>query len=154
MAIKEITEAEINKNNTNIYQLLMGAKYNWSQITSEFRLFVSNSFGVFSDPVDGMKTRETNINIYLDGLNNQIEKLLEHRKAGELGGYSDIAIDDIIEARDEWLKGYRSVLASSKNEFWRKDLVLMAEYIDPVFERTRQRLSSLQLELNIAFPNR
>lgn len=133
------------------YKLLSQVRYNWQMIISEFRLFVANSFGVFSnDPDEGMQTRKTNIGLYIEQLESLLEQLEHQGKQNQADAIFNQNIHDLHKWHNQWLVAYYDVLSSFQNKQWRLDLILLTNNIQPLLDQIEQRISILQLELSVA----
>ena len=137
--------------NEELYKLLNEVRYSWLMMISEFRLYISNSFGVFSNnPAEGMKNRKINIGLYM----NRISELLSTLEGlGRVGSIDELSVRSVADMRlslDEWSAGYKEVEKSLSGDFWRQDIVLLNSKVEPILSRIQQRLSSLKFELGVA----
>ena len=149
--IQEAAEEIKNPQKLEVYDVLNQTRHTWIMMISEFRLFVANSFGVFSiNPEQGMQSRRVNIELYSNRLGNLLAKLDKMRKAGKLDNLSSASLTQMRDWHNKWFDSYNEIVDSLSNELWRQDLVLLNERIDPLFDRIGQRASSLQLELAVA----
>ncbi len=146
------TEDELTTpENFDIYKTLTATRHNWQLMIGEFRLFVANSFGVFSsNPQSGMRMRKTNIELYYDRLQIQLQQLSRLDDAGKLGLVSHESITDMQKSLTDWHSDFQHVVTSYHSDTWRKDIVLLQGHVEPVLIRIRQRTASLQLELSVA----
>jgi len=139
------------KETAEIYKLLNDLRYSWLMMISEFRLYISNSFGVFSsDPAKGMKNRKVNVGLYQDRINSLLSMLEGFRRAGRIDELGVRSISDMRNSFNEWNVGYEQVGESLSGDYWRRDLVLLKENIEPVLNRIQQRLSNIKFELGVA----
>ena len=149
--INEVGEDLQNAQKQEIFKILNEVRHTWQMMIAEFRLFVSNSFGVFSsNPQRGMQTRRINIEIYTNRLNSLLSRLQRYDKAGQLDILSK---DSVVEMRQwfaSWQEAYNEVLNSFDKELWRNDLLILRNDVQPLLDRIQQRSSSLQLELGVA----
>lgn len=137
--------------NLNAYQLLEEIRYTWQMIISEFRLFVANSFGVFSnDPEQAMQSRQANIDLFINQLDELLKKLEQHNNNTKTDIIFRGNIQELRKGHDLWVKAYRDVLGSFRHEQWRYDLTLLNNNIQPLLSQIEQRISILQLELSVA----
>jgi len=149
--IQESSENLSKESQQKVYILANKIRHTWQMMISEFRLFVSNSFGVFSNnPDKGMSTRKKNIEIYLAQLNKLIKELDRLDQQGALDLLSNNSLQDLRRWNTEWQSAYQEVHQSLSSEHWRRDLVILRDDITPILNRIQQRSSSLQLELDVA----
>ena len=74
--IQEASEDLKSAKKIELYKVLNEIRYTWQLMISEFRLFVSNSFGIFSNnPQLGMQSRKMNIELYIKRLDTLIKQL-------------------------------------------------------------------------------
>ncbi|MGD8784295.1 MAG: EAL domain-containing protein [Thioalkalispiraceae bacterium] len=140
-----------NKNNAHIYKLLINARHAWVAMISEFRLFVANSFGVFSSPAgSGMQNRKHNVDLYLEHVEEllgSLEELAEERRLTKIDAQS---LKLMRKSFDNWRLGYEQVHTELLGEYSRRDLLLLNNVVEPVINRLKQRSSNLKFELGVA----
>ncbi|MBI3563382.1 MAG: EAL domain-containing protein [Gammaproteobacteria bacterium] len=134
-----------------LYKSLTDIRHNWQLMIGEFRLFVANSFGIFSNnPQAGMRTRKTNINMYYAYLDTQLNQLIKHNRVEQLNLVSSDSVYDLRSWLTQWHNDYSHVVMSYNNDRWRVDLMLLRERVEPILARIRQRSSTLQQQLSVA----
>lgn len=149
--INEIGEDLQNPQKLEIFKILNEIRHTWQMMIAESRLFVSNSFGVFSsDPQQGMQTRRVNISIYTSRLNTLLTRLQHFDKKGQLDILSAESIAEMRQWFTSWQEAYNEVLNSFDSKLWRNDLLILHKEVQPLLDRIQQRSSSLQLELGVA----
>ncbi len=149
--ISESSENLNNRSQQRIFILANKIRHAWQMMISEFRLYVSNSFGVFSNnPNKGMQSRKKNIEIYLIQLNKLLKELDKLDNSGQLDILSNNSLQDMRRWSNEWQSAYQDVHQSLASKHWRYDLVILRDGITPILTRIQQRSSSLQLELDVA----
>lgn len=149
--IMEVSAEPQTKKKIEIVKLLNDLRYSWVIMISEFRLFISNSFGVFSsNPAEGMKNRKINVGLYQDKINGLLSMLEGFGRAGRIDELGVRSISDMRNSFNEWNVGYEQVGESLSGDYWRSDLVLLRENIEPVLNRIQQRLSNIKFELGVA----
>ena len=133
-----------------IYKILNEIRYTWQLTISEFRLFVSNSFGIFSNnPQLGMQSRKMNVDLYTKKLDSLIKQLARYKRNEKQDAISKGTLDDLLNSHNAWTQAYTEVLNSFSTEQWRHDLMLLRENVEPLLARIKQRTSSMQLELAV-----
>jgi diguanylate cyclase (GGDEF)-like protein len=156
MSSLELLNTEVNNDLSDatkleIYKLSNETRYYWQLMIGEFRLFVANSFGVFSsDPERGIATRKANIELYSGLIDDLLAKLAKHGRHGDLDIVSDSSLQEMQYWFKEWKSSYKNVSAKFDTEMWRQDLVLLRERIEPKMLRINQHISNLQLALGAA----
>lgn len=134
-----------------LYKLLTELRHSWHMLISEFRLYIANSFGVFSNnSAAGMANRKFNINLFQERINELLSLLEGYEKDGRLDELSIRSVYELRLSFSEWLSAHDKVKQSLQEEFWRHDLLLFKNNVEPLLERIKQRLSTLKLELDVA----
>jgi len=133
-----------------IYDYLVQLRDASTRMISEFRLYVSNRFGIFfADSETGMQARATNINMYLNQVDNLLNTLVLVDGQYGLDLQQAESLAEMRDSFDRWTAAYSEVTAIFESDEWRYDLVLLNSAIDPLFSRVQERLSILELELDI-----
>ncbi|MFV2005224.1 MAG: putative bifunctional diguanylate cyclase/phosphodiesterase [Gammaproteobacteria bacterium] len=140
----------LSNDEQEVYKKLLITRYEWVMMTAELRLLVANRFGVFSiDPEKGMEARYNNLIQYSLSLKSDLDVLKVFAEQGRLGIYGEDAAVELEENYRIWLIAVGSLTKKLKEEGWRKDLTFLKYKIYPVLDRFQQRISSLQVELDI-----
>jgi diguanylate cyclase (GGDEF)-like protein len=133
-----------------IKKILHDTRFEWVRMTAELRLLVANRFGVFSiDTEKGMDGRYQNLVQYLISLKANIDRLKTFAEQDRLGIYGKESANELEENFTNWRKAFESLTSKLKEEGWRKDLIFLKYSIYPILDRFLQRISSLQVELDL-----
>ncbi|MFW2439323.1 MAG: putative bifunctional diguanylate cyclase/phosphodiesterase, partial [Arenicellales bacterium] len=133
-----------------VYKKLQEARLEWVRMTAELRLLVANRFGVFTiDTEKGMKGRYENIVQYSVSLKTKLNALKTFAEQNRLGIYGKEAAIELEENYENWMIAFGSLATKLKEDDWRKDLTFLKYSLYPVLDRFQQRISSLQVELDI-----
>jgi len=133
-----------------VYKKLIQTRFGWVMMTAELRLLVANRFGVFSvDTEKGMEGRYKNLLQYSESLKSDLNTLKVYAGQDRLGIYGKDAAAELENNYKIWLIALDSLTGKLKEEGWRKDLTFLKYKIYPVLDRFQQRISSLQVELDI-----
>lgn len=144
MAINEATDQR------RVYQLLIDLRDASTRLISEFRLYVSNRFGIFfADSDIGMQARAANINTYLHEVDELLNTLTLIDRQQGLDLLQSESLADMRDSFDSWTAAYSEVATQLESDGWRYDLVLLSSEIAPLFTRIQERLSTLELELDV-----
>ena len=129
-----------------VYEIRMG----WVRMTSEMRLYIANRFGVFSaNNESGMESRNQNVEVYLTTLGENLNKLYEYGRKGRLGFLGIESLPELEKSYEQWVYAKDDLFTALMRDDWRMDLVVLRQDIYPIIERLQQRISSLQLDLDI-----
>lgn len=121
----------------------------WLNMISQMRLFVANRFGIFSSEFRaGMDSRLTNVTYYAEEIPGYLENLKTMANSGRLGFAGAASLGTMEEHYQAWMRAFSQLARTLDNLNWRMDLLLMGEAINPILDRMRQRLSSLDMDLD------
>jgi len=133
-----------------VYKTIQEARLAWVRMAAELRLLVANRFGVFSvDTIKGMDGRYENLSQYSLRLQSYLNDLNAYAEQDRLGVFGKETVTELQNNFGSWLQALDELTNKLKEEGWRKDLTLLRYSIFPVLERFQQRISSLQVELDI-----
>ncbi len=134
-----------------VYHHFVAARYAWAQMTSEFRLFVANRFGLFADdPESGMAARRGNIQLFAETVESSLNRLLALDQQGQVGFEGSEAVAEMAQLRGRWLAAYEDVVELTTTGEWRSDLPILRDRIDPLFSEIRGTLRQFELALEDA----
>jgi len=151
LAIEDLRNGIGNRAQFELYDLLTSARYFWIRMVSEFRLYVSNRFGVFSaNPEQAMTARTLNLTDYHNNVLDTLTSLtaLDNRQALPLAVSE--ALREMTTADKKWWLAYQATRKTLESHGWRQDLHIANNLIEPRLSNIRTRLSTLQLELGVA----
>lgn len=129
-----------------IYKTLVDTRYYWSQLLSNFRLYLANRVGSFV--VSSLPIQEQGIEtLYLE-VRADLEQLLALDEDGLLEFETATAIEEAKTAIENWYEGYLQVRLINHSDRWRMDTVLIQKDIAPGFEQVNRLLASLEISQN------
>ncbi len=148
-----IEESETNNKlpeQTEIYKLLVAVRHASVRLVSEFRLLVANRFGIFSSqPNVAMQTRIANVNIFSREVSRLLAELGRLDKSNKLGIQQHESLQAMNLSFQRWSKAYKQVEEMLYGKNWRTDLPVLRNTIAPLIRETRQRISTIRLELAV-----
>ena len=137
--------------NRETYKLLIEIRHKWELLVSEFRLFVSNSFGIFSnDPKRDKQARRSNIDLYAKSLSRLLDQLEQTIRVGQPDRINKRSVAELRQRFSSWQVAYKKVLNAFTGDRWRNDLLILHNEVEPLLDRIQRRASSLELELGVA----
>ncbi len=146
----ELEEDFSLENSHEVIALVQEIRMGWVRMTAELRLYVANRFGVFSaNNESGMETRNQNIESYITSLGRDINRLHAFADEGRVGLLGEEMLPEIEANYQRWAHAKDDLFAALTRDDWRMDLVVLRQDIYPIIERLQQRISSLQLELDV-----
>ena len=121
----------------------------WLGMTGELRLMVANRFGLFSANLDFQaEDRYGTIFDYAHRFNDRLRTL--QNQFDWKGPY--FVISDTLRKMEisyvAWMNDFKRVRQFMDRPTWRMDLHFMREQVTPLFERMRQSLSIVDLDLD------
>jgi diguanylate cyclase (GGDEF)-like protein/PAS domain S-box-containing protein len=145
LAIEESRELRAEPAQQEIYELLVELRHIWSQMTSEFRLYVANRFGIFAtDQQVAMAARTANVEEYGETAQILLDRFSTLDEKGQLGFQQSESLADMRRLHASWLEAHKDVVVVMQSEAWRADLPMLAKKIGPRFDNIRKYLTSLQ----------
>jgi diguanylate cyclase (GGDEF)-like protein len=132
-----------------LLQAVSSLRWAWLNMTSEFRLFVANRFGIFASEFrNGMQSRLINVRYFADEIPLQLAALKTMAAEGDLGFNATSSLERMELHYRAWIEAVDQLSTNLDNPNWREDLMFMGQTVDPILERMRQRLSYLNLDLD------
>ncbi len=125
------------------YRHLIQARYLWTQMLSNFRLYLANRVGSFNEK--SLPIQEKGITTLNNLLMSELKKLQVLADNDELGFETTVAIEQMNEASSLWFKGFMKVKEIHKSDEWRYDAKLMKESIAPSIDRSVKQLIEFEL---------
>jgi len=132
-------------------RLFVDARYAWTLMVGEFRLLVSNRFGIFDDNSDAaMQARMANIEQYSSRVRASLDGLAKLRDAGLLEFEGEVSLEGMQTHAAKWREAYAEARRDLLSGKWRADLPILKNTVDPNFAGVRGALYRLQEELEAA----
>ena len=148
VAFNELRQDKIDKNKPEIFQEFIHARHLWTQMLSNFRLYLANRVGSFN--VDSLPVQEKAIETMYQVLVEQLQKLASFDEMGELGFESAAAVEDMMNASSGWFEGFTKVKAIHNADGWRIDSKIMKEDIVPLINNMSNLLLRIEEQINKA----
>lgn len=142
LAFNEMQETKLWNQSPKIYQQFVEIRHLWSQLLSNFRLYLANRVGSFNE--DALAIQEAAIDTMYGELWDRILAVLKFDEQGELGFQTSIAINDIQQSLANWYGGFLEVKKIHNADGWRVDSKIMKEDIVPLLDSTSSRLTEIE----------
>ena len=121
----------------------------WISMISETRLYVANRFGIFASEFrEGMESRQINVSYYEEAIPKYLDELRRLSTAGKLGFVGEFTLNEVERHYQAWMRSFNQLSRIIENPNWRMDMLLMREAVKPILDRMRQRLTSLDIDLD------
>lgn len=148
LALQEILEEDLNQSNVDVYLKFDKARQLWSRLISNFRMYLANRLGSFSEEV--LPLQEKDQNLLLDEIYLTIDELKELESNDRLGFQGSESIITILEALDSWVEGYQKVLQIHHSGAWRGDKPILLNELKPLYIQLWNTLQDLENQLQIS----
>lgn len=132
IAITELREEPSTDNNREIYQTFIQARHTWTQMISNFRMYLANRLGSFDESV--LPVQEQDISTQHQGLQRLLDRLKKQDDAHHLEFQGSIALDDLIAASNSWHIAFQEIKSIHQTDDWRADAKLRRVTIKPRME--------------------
>lgn len=140
LAILESTESlQTSTKHQAIYQAFVQARHHWTQMTSNFRMYLANRLGTFDNSV--FQSQVNDIDLQLGALKLQLKYLQDHNELLDLQGSTSLGI--MFTATDQWYRSFLKVKRINESDAWRTDAKLISDVIEPLLDQIWSRLVSL-----------
>jgi len=151
LAMDESRERRGAPSQEEIHGLFAEARYAWSIMIGNFRVFVANRFGVFpGDPQAGMKNQHQQIEFYHEMVERHLAALARFEAKNSLEFQQGESLANMRRISQEWHHAYLAAAAIYSSERWRADVPLLRDTISPLFSRLWVELNVLRGELESA----
>jgi len=141
VAIHEIESNEGFLDN-EVYITLLKTRYLWSQVVSNYRLYLTNRLGSFDE--NALFRAEQSIVEIFSGLQGQLAKLDEFEQQQRLGFEASNALVEMKSSAENWYTGFVQVKKIHHSGEWRRDVVLIKQNIEPKLEQVTEHLNELR----------
>ncbi|GEM_PF-4797394 len=129
-------------------EYLARLRYTWLRLISEFRLYVANRFGIFSDPQAAMKARSHDIEIFAEAFGKDLRRLQEALTEEAPGILEFSGLEAMDRHFHAWSAAYRDVRLDLDSPRWRRDVYLIRSDIAPTLQELRGTLETLRQVLD------
>ena len=128
-----------------VYPELTQTRYLWTQMVSNFRIYMANQLGVFDK--SALRTQEQSIELLYSGVNEQLNKLSILDQQDKLGFESSDALEELYKTSKSWFSSYLDIKQSYKDTNWRTDVNLAQTTVEPRLTEIWDLLLSFELLL-------
>lgn len=128
-----------------VFPELTQTRYLWTQMVSNFRIYMANQLGVFDK--SALKTQEQSIELLYSGVNSQLNKLSVFENQGKLGFETSDALNELYSTSKSWFNSYLDIKKSYQDKNWRTDVNLVHTEVEPRLTEIWDLLLSFELLL-------
>ena len=149
LAVNEMRSENVQVDQPKAYAYLMQSRHLWSQVLSNFRLYLANRVGSFNEMA--LPVQEKGISTLYGLLHQELQKLQLLADKDELGFEAADAVEKMLEASSLWFGGFSKVREIHKSKEWRHDALLMKGKIAPGIDMVVNQLSELETIIKTSF---
>ena len=142
LAVNEMRSENIQAENPSAFRYLIQVRHLWTQVLSNFRLYLANRVGSFNEKA--LPIQENGITTLYGQLNDELKKLQVLANDDELGFETTNAVEVMQEASRLWFTGFIKVKEIHKSDEWRHDAKLMKLSIAPAIDKSVKQLIELE----------
>lgn len=132
LAINEILEDPVTFRNQEVYQDFVQTRHIWTQMISNFRMYLANRLGSFDE--SALPIQEQDVNTQYKGLQRSLQKLKVLDEQDQLEFQGSASLDDLTEASKVWFDTFLEIKKIHHSGDWRADAKLIHTSIKPRME--------------------
>jgi len=126
-----LSENENLQNRQKLYKELINIRFIWSQLVSNFRIYLANQFGSFDIVI--LKEQEKSIHVQHDNLKSLLDSL-QSQYQDQMGFETRDAVELMQHSLAQWFKAFTKIESVHNSEKWRVDLNLLKTKIQPLLD--------------------
>lgn len=130
------------KTKPDVYKEMAQLRHLWTQMLSNFRLYLANRVGSFNE--NALVIQENGIDTLFKELSHKLEEAIVLDDKGLLGFETFSALTDLQDAVAKWHQGFDKAKAINKSNQWRMDSVIIQTTIVPIFEKIYSSLNRIE----------
>jgi len=131
VALDEVSGGNKVKN-IEVYTRLINIRYFWSQLVSNFRIYLANQFGTFDIII--LRRQENAIHVQYKNISNLIKTLRSPQFENAIGFETEDSLDTMNESLNGWYQGFLVIEETHNTDKWRVDLNILKTKIQPLLE--------------------
>ncbi len=147
LALEETYDRIQGPGQQEAYRLYADIRHAWIMVIAEFRLYLANRFGIYSDPNLAMKAQVANIALYAETIDRLLARLAELDRQGLLNLQASESLVQLRQLRKTAFRSMDDTFAVLTSKQWRRDLPLLTDRIDPLLAGIRTTLHAIETEL-------
>lgn len=144
----ELIEEGKSTSKSAVYRTFIQTRYLWTQMLSNFRLYLANRVGSFNETA--LPVQENSIDTIYPQLQEQLAKLADFGQTGDLGFQSSAALEELNENIETWYNGFQGVKTIHHSENWRADTAFIKRNIEPLLDAISDSLTVLDKDIELS----
>lgn len=142
-----LSETEDDPAQAEIQKQLINIRFSWSQLVSNFRIYLANQFGAFDILI--LKEQEKSITVQYKNLIQQINNL-KKTKGEQFNFETADAVGLMLHALTQWYDAFVKVELIHNTQRWRVDLNLLKTKIQPLLEEITYFIGLFDEEIKLS----
>ncbi|MEX2367637.1 MAG: hypothetical protein WD601_13625, partial [Pseudohongiellaceae bacterium] len=148
LAFNEMHEEGRLEDSPMIYRQLVEIRHLWSQLLSNFRLYLANRVGSFNE--EALPVQEAAVDTMYAELQQRIIAMEDLAARGRLGFQTSVAVNDMLRSVQNWYQGFEQVKKIHNADGWRVDSKIMRDDIVPLLDAMSSRLMDIETRIGQA----
>ena len=142
LAYQEILEDGATSVSNDIYQDFQTVRQLWARLILNFRMYLANRLGSFSEEVLPIQEKESGI--LIKEIQIGLDKLRDYEKNDELGFQGAESLEIMEVAFNNWVSGYYDVVKIHQGGKWRTDKEIMLSHVNPLYLEIWDSLQNIE----------
>jgi diguanylate cyclase (GGDEF)-like protein len=130
------------KTKPQVYSIMVHLRHRWSQMLSNFRLYLANRVGSFNE--NSLTIQENGIDTLFSELDERFAQAISLDEEGLLGFETINALLDAQDAITKWHAGFEESKKINHSNSWRMDSVIIQKKISPSISNINQLLKQIE----------
>ncbi len=147
-AIEEFHEEPPTKLSLLSHQHFVQARHIWTQMISNFRMYLANRLGSFAEQVLG--NQEQDVMTQYEDLEKTLNKLQQMDDKDQLDIQGSVSLEELIVSSHLWHDTFKNVKRIHSTDIWRADKKLIQDNVKPNMEEIWQLLISLDKDIELS----
>lgn len=126
------------KTSPDVYLTMVQLRRLWTQMLSNFRLYLANRTGSFNQAA--LTTQERGIDTFYKEIEARLKDAEKLDEKGKLGFESSGALPELRLALSGWYRGFKKTQEFNRSNQWRMDSIIVQQVISPAFDKINHSL--------------
>jgi len=129
------------------YTAFIQARHHWTQMASNFRMYLANRLGTFDNTV--FPSQILDIELQREALIIQLNRLQAFNQQQLLGIQGTTSLPTMLSNIANWYRVFLQVKQIHESDEWRTDAKLIREEVEPLLEQIWDILSTLDIAVEV-----
>lgn len=146
LALFALREESIDESNPALFATFIETRFLWTQVLSNFRLYLANRVGSFNE--NALPMQEIAVETMYGELHENLKQLVRYDEQEKLEFQTSAAVEDMITSAENWFIGFQKVKQIHNADGWRIDSKIMKESVVPLLDQMSSILTIIELRIN------